>query len=55
MFILQYDPGLTGYEIERRRSAAGLRDATAARRPSLQVIREALAREDLRRISARRH
>lgn len=52
MYMLQYDPRFTGYEIERRRSAAGVDDAVAGRRrPSMQIIREALQREDVWRIS----
>ncbi|MDX5319145.1 MAG: hypothetical protein LPK38_07345 [Actinomycetes bacterium] len=51
MYQLQYDPGLTTYEIERR-TAAG-RNPAAPRRTSPQVIREALVREDLWRILRR--
>ncbi|MGM0386717.1 MAG: hypothetical protein ACQERF_12165 [Actinomycetota bacterium] len=48
MYQLQYDPGLTSYEIERR-TAAGTNPA-GSRRTSAQLIRESLVREDLWRL-----
>lgn len=44
MYQLQYDPGFTTYEIERR--TADGRNPKARRRTSPQVIHEALVRED---------
>jgi hypothetical protein len=52
MYQLQYDPGLTAYEIERRMAAAG-RSPADQRRTSQQVITDALRREDLWRLVRR--